>query len=301
MDNIDYYKILEIEKTASDNDIKKAYKKLALKWHPDKNSAPNAAEKFRQISEAYSILSDSDKKKQYDQFGNLSNNNESFNFNNMNKNHHFSFNENNDADFIFKNFFGTSNINEINNDNNDNDNIQLLFKQFHQKRQVKNNPQIYDLQCSLEELYNGTIKKIKITRKIKLNNKLIDSNKELEMKIHPGFKNGVKFTHSNLGNETLNNTNLPGDIIFVISELKHSLFTRDDNNLKLTLTISLHEAQNGFEKNIFFLNNQELLLIFPKIKQSNYIHIVTNKGMPIRKNGQFIGYGDLIINFIILF
>lgn len=66
----DYYKILEVERNASADDIKKAYRKLAMKYHPDKN--PNNAEaekKFKEISEAYEVLSDSEKKQRYDQFG----------------------------------------------------------------------------------------------------------------------------------------------------------------------------------------------------------------------------------------
>lgn len=70
----DYYKILGVEKKASLDDIKKAYKKLALKWHPDKNIASEeqkkeAEKKFKEISEAYSVLSDPDKRKKYDMGG----------------------------------------------------------------------------------------------------------------------------------------------------------------------------------------------------------------------------------------
>ncbi len=67
----DYYKVLGVSKNASENDIKKAYKKLAIKYHPDKNqnNKEDAEEKFKKISEAYSVLSDKNKKQQYDQFG----------------------------------------------------------------------------------------------------------------------------------------------------------------------------------------------------------------------------------------
>ncbi|KAJ8910475.1 hypothetical protein NQ315_002728 [Exocentrus adspersus] len=68
---VDYYKVLRIPKSATKEDIRKAYRKLALKWHPDKN--PNNTEesnrKFREISEAYEVLSDNKKKKMYDQYG----------------------------------------------------------------------------------------------------------------------------------------------------------------------------------------------------------------------------------------
>ena len=65
----DYYKILNINNNASEKDIKKAYRKLAVKWHPDKNNSPEAECKFKEINEAYAVLSDSDKKNTYDKFG----------------------------------------------------------------------------------------------------------------------------------------------------------------------------------------------------------------------------------------
>lgn len=65
----DYYKILGIAKGAGDEDIKKAYRKQALKWHPDKNKAANAEEKFKEIAEAYEVISDPKKREVYDQYG----------------------------------------------------------------------------------------------------------------------------------------------------------------------------------------------------------------------------------------
>ncbi len=65
----DYYEILGVDKGASRQDIKKSYRKLALKYHPDRNKAPDAEEKFKEISEAYGVLSDDEKKQQYDTFG----------------------------------------------------------------------------------------------------------------------------------------------------------------------------------------------------------------------------------------
>ncbi len=65
----DYYEVLGISKNATEKEIKSAYRKLALKWHPDKNKAPEAAAKFKQINEAYEVLSDSKKRQIYDQVG----------------------------------------------------------------------------------------------------------------------------------------------------------------------------------------------------------------------------------------
>ena len=65
----DYYQILGVSKNASPADLKKAYRKLALEWHPDRNKDPKAAEKFKEITRAYEVLSDSKKKEVYDQYG----------------------------------------------------------------------------------------------------------------------------------------------------------------------------------------------------------------------------------------
>src|SRR5256885_17082041 len=69
MEKPDYYDVLGVPRNASKDDIKSSYRKLALQYHPDRNKAPEATEKFKEISEAYAILSDEEKRKQYDQFG----------------------------------------------------------------------------------------------------------------------------------------------------------------------------------------------------------------------------------------
>merc|ERR1712110_536883 len=65
----DYYTVLGVSRGASDDEIKKAYRKLALKYHPDKNQSPGAEERFKEIGEAYDVLSDTRKKQIYDQYG----------------------------------------------------------------------------------------------------------------------------------------------------------------------------------------------------------------------------------------
>lgn len=71
MSEINYYEVLQVPKNSSDVDIKKAYRKLAMKWHPDKNpdNKEEAARKFQEIGEAYDVLSDLEKRAIYDQFG----------------------------------------------------------------------------------------------------------------------------------------------------------------------------------------------------------------------------------------
>src|ERR671932_247361 len=65
----DYYEVLSVSRTASDDDIKKAYRRLALQYHPDRNSAPEATERFKEATEAYQVLSDAEKRGLYDRYG----------------------------------------------------------------------------------------------------------------------------------------------------------------------------------------------------------------------------------------
>jgi len=97
IDNDDYYKVLGVSKNANGNEIKKAYRKLAIKYHPDKNrdNKEKAAEKFKKVSEAYDILSDKEKRQKYDQFGKAGINNHG----NMSNEH---------AQQMFSAFFGGS-------------------------------------------------------------------------------------------------------------------------------------------------------------------------------------------------
>lgn len=90
----DYYSILGVDRNANQDDIKKSYRKLALKWHPDKNKDPEAVDMFKKIGEAYDTLSDPEKRKVYDQFGKDGLNNHGMNF------------DPNDIFNIFKNAFG---------------------------------------------------------------------------------------------------------------------------------------------------------------------------------------------------
>lgn len=117
MTNDDYYKILGVEKNASENDIKKAYRKLAVKYHPDKNpDNKEAEEKFKVISDAYSVLSDKEKRQKYDQFGKEGIN---INTNNMGGNPHDVFNTFFGGQDPFRNFpqegFSFGNMNGVPN------------------------------------------------------------------------------------------------------------------------------------------------------------------------------------------
>ena len=91
-----YYKVLDLERTATNDEVKKSFRKLAVKWHPDKNpdNKEESTEKFKELSEAYECLGDEAKRKEYDMYGHSGPKKQNYNFNA------------NRADDIFKTFFG---------------------------------------------------------------------------------------------------------------------------------------------------------------------------------------------------
>lgn len=101
MDKKDYYEVLGVSKTASDEEIKRAFRKLAKQYHPDVNKEPGAEEKFKEIGEAYSVLSDPEKRRQYDQFGHAAFQNRGAGFSGFNA-------EDFDFGSIFDDLFGGS-------------------------------------------------------------------------------------------------------------------------------------------------------------------------------------------------
>jgi DnaJ family protein B protein 4 len=292
---MDYYKILGVEKNASDEELKKAYRKLAIKWHPDKNPNNNneAEKRFKEISEAYEVLKDKEKRKMYDRFGKDGLNGNNSGFRGFSRGRM-------SPDDIFRNFFGTDNVFNVHENGHQtfstfNFGGQKMAQRRQQRRKTKGAIVNHKLLCTLEELYHGITKRIKIERSINNQKK----SEILEINIQPGWKEGTKITYPNMGNSTLYNS--PGDIIFIITQEDHDIFTREDSNLIMTCNISLDMALKGFTKSIRVMNGKMHTIKIMKLPNSDYKHTVINGGMPIRKNKKNVGYGKLIIRFNIEF
>ena len=194
----DYYKILGITKTSSDDDIKKAYRKLALKYHPDKNKEPGAEEKFKEVAEAYEILSDPKKKEIYDKYGE-----EGLKMGGgaggggptgtAGSPGGFTYTWSGDPNETFRMFFGNSNPFSGLFGDEDEDGMGGLgggfggfpgmfrftssnfgggpggpssSQQTVSKKKSQDPPIFHDLLVSLEDIANGTTKKMKISRKV---------------------------------------------------------------------------------------------------------------------------------------
>lgn len=319
---MDYYKILQVEKNAKDEDLKKAYRKLAMKWHPDKNpnNKKDAEAKFKQISEAYEVLSDPQKRAIYDQYGEEGLKGQvpppgaggpggaTF-FQTGDGPNVFRFNPRN-ANDIFAEFFGGSSPFGGTGGGGSRFGMfgggdDMMFSSFGDGRPMSTGPRKSPpieqaLPCSLEDLYKGATKKMKISREIAdASGKTIPVQEILTIDIKPGWKKGTKITFPEKGNEQPNI--IPSDLIFIIDEKPHSVFTRDGNDLVTTKKISLAEALTGYTANITTLDGRSLSIPVNgnNVINPNYEEVVQKEGMPIPKDPS--KRGNLRIKFNIKF
>nr|XP_029534165.1 dnaJ homolog subfamily B member 5-like isoform X2 [Oncorhynchus nerka] len=288
----DYYKMLGIPKGSNEEEIKKAYRRMALKFHPDKNTDANAEDKFKEIAEAYEVLSDPKKRVIYDQLGEegLKAGGSSGQSGVPGGSYHYTFHG--DPHATFASFFGGSNPfdmffgphrnhhnrsngfhSKAHNHHNDHDMETDLDEDdpfasfthfgfpggvngFHgggRRRGVKSErlagsrrqqdpPVIHELKVSLEEIFHGCTKRMKITRR-RLNPDGRSSRTEdkiLNIVIKRGWKEGTKITFPKEGDETPEN--IPADIAFVLKDKGHAHFRRDSSNIIYTCNISLKEV-----------------------------------------------------------
>ncbi len=230
----DYYKILGIEKNADQEEIKKAYRKLALKYHPDRN--PNnreAEEKFKKISEAYAVLSDGEKRKQYDTFGS-----DQFSqrysqediFRNVDLNEIL-------RGFGFGSFRGGSRRGGF-TFSTGSDPFADLFRggQTYYNVPEKGEDLVYNLSITLEEAVSGAEKKISLRSGRDIN--------EITVKIPKGINTGKKLRVAGKGYPGRNN-GPSGDLYLNITVLPHPIFARDGNDIYIEKAISFSQAVLG--------------------------------------------------------
>nr|XP_010904900.2 dnaJ homolog subfamily B member 13 [Elaeis guineensis] len=318
---VDYYKILQVDRNAKDDDLKKAYRKLAMKWHPDKNpnNKKEAEAKFKQISEAYEVLSDPQKRAIYDQYGEEGLKGQvpppgagGTSFSGGDGPNVFRFNPRS-ADDIFSEFFGFSSpfggpFGGMGGGGGMRGGSRFGGGMFgddffgspamHSQRPLKAAPIENRLPCSLEDLYKGTTKKMKISREIAdASGKMMPVEEILTIDVKRGWKKGTKITFPEKGNEAPNI--IPADIVFVIDEKPHDVFTREGNDLVMTQKISLVEALTGYTVHLTTLDGRSLTIPINSIIHPGYEEVVPREGMPIPKDPS--KRGNLRIKFNIKF
>ncbi|KAJ6351656.1 hypothetical protein OIU78_007539 [Salix suchowensis] len=292
----DYYKVLKLNRNATEEDMKRAYKRLAMKWHPDKNPVDKkeAEAKFKLISEAYDVLSDPIKRQIYDLYGEEGL--KSFDQApppNTNAGAPFKFNPR-DADDIFSEFFGSGGSAAVGKGHFRNNNHNIYGAEVNRKAA----PVESKLLCTLEELYKGTRRKMRISRSVPDDFGEPKTVEEiLKIDIKPGWKKGTKITFPEKGNQEPGT--IPADLIFVVDEKPHPVFKRDGNDLVINQKMSLLEALTGKTIELTALDGRYLTLPVTDIIKPGHEVLIPDEGMPVSKEPN--KRGNLIIKFDITF
>ncbi|KAL6069077.1 DnaJsubfamily B member 4-like [Balamuthia mandrillaris] len=271
----DYYKILGVARSATEEELKKAYRKQALKWHPDRNqdNKAKAEEMFKEVSEAYEVLSDPKKKEIYDRYGEegLKGGMGGPDGGGFGGGTSFHFTPGR-AEDIFAQFFGSMGGGGMGGFSmfGDFDDLGGLGggmggmggmggRRRGAGRPKKERAIEKDFNCSLEELLTGCTKRMKITKSIQSDSGQVrQEEKILEIQVKPGWKAGTKITFPEEGDQRPGV--VPADIIFRLQEKPHPVFRRDGMNLIYTADISLKEALTGCELVIPSLDGRQLRL-----------------------------------------
>ena len=298
----DYYKILELNKYATQEDIKKSYKKLALKYHPDKNqNDEKSKKKFQEITEAYSILSDEEKKKKYDMFG-IEDNDFNFNddpfkmFNQIFKEHlnqfqNMHYESNIDLNNVinelsglnFGNLFDIPKVHVELHSLNKNPNILNNFKnEIHQNlvEEIVDDIVIH-LDVTLNEIYEKKKKEIKYSKNKFKKGKIVKKKINLEIDLFD-----KEITLIGNGNET---ENKKGNVVIYIHNNDKDFIRINEYDVLFQYNIDFKDYYKNNNINIKLPNNEDIYL---KNVEGNKLLKINNKGIPYKKDNKNL-YGDL--------
>jgi len=292
----DYYAALELTGSATDAEIKKHYRKFALKYHPEKNQDVGADVRFKQVAEAYDVLSHKDRRSCYDKFGeeSLKAGVETTEEGVRAKPYVF----HGDPLRVFKEFFGGDNpfdtIYEVSPHE-----IDTGFGGIKGRGRKKQDPAIErDLFLTLEEVFKGCIKKMKISRRVMNEDGHTSSirDKILTINVCRGWRSGTRITFQKEGDQGPNN--IPADIVFVVKDKPHKSFKREGDDIIYTADIPLQKALTGDLIDVPTLDNRLISIPVNDIVCPGYTKRVPGEGMPLSNSNQ---RGDLILAFNIEF
>lgn len=280
MEYKDYYNILGVGKNATQDDIKKAYRKLAIKYHPDKNPDNKTSEdKFKDIGEAYEVLKYPEKRKQYDRLGanwkqyqnaGFNSSGNDFSGRGPDNNYHFEF-QGDPSDIFgssgfsdfFESFFGRSARNSGGFGGNNGD--------------IPGSDLAGNVSISLQEAYFGT-------------ERIIDlGNEKIRVKIKPGAYDGLKLRIKGKGQKGMTGTS--GNLFLSINVQQHPVYKRKGDHIYMEIPVDLFTALLGGKQKITALSG-DLNIAIPEGTQNGKQLRIKGKGMPFYGK---TGYGDLIV------
>jgi curved DNA-binding protein len=279
----DYYTTLGVGKNASDEEIKRAYRKLAMKYHPDRNpNKKEAEERFKEINEAYAVLSDKEKRKQYDTFGA-----EGF---------HQRFTQEDifrgfDFDEILSSLFGGRGRWEFRSGGRSGFDFGDFYGRQGGQENMGRMPQrgediVYEMAISLEEAASGGEKRISFQKNGKI--------EEISVKIPKGILSGKKLRLSKKGMEGRNG-GPPGDLYLQVSIRDHPIFSREGDDLIVEKEINFSEAVLGTTIEVPTLEGMKKVKIPPGTQNHTKMRL-KGLGMP---HFQREGKGDEYVKVIV--
>lgn len=297
----EYYKILGLTQQQARNHpsaIKKAYRKRCVQTHPDKTGGDRRA--FDKVAEAYEVLSDDSKRQIYDRFGKRGLQQQD----GAAGGHHFSGFAH--AEDLFRSFFGHRGANSNNNP---------FYQAFRRNRTVR-----YQLEVTLEDLYQGMKRTVLVAPPdgSHATTTTTTSNKRVQVDIPRGALHGQSIVLP--GEMDFDESDTPGDLIFLLKQRPHTVFTRKGHDLAMTVRISLQEAICGVTRTIQHLNGRPIVIGSarqrqrqhynknngtdndddddvddPVLIQTGDVHVLKGQGMP--KDAQGMSYGDLYVQY----
>lgn len=270
---IDYYKILGVAKNASEKDIKKAYRKLARKYHPDLNPNDKVAEKkFKEINEANEVLSNPENRKKYDEYGKdwehadafkKAKQQQQYRGSSQRQQYSGGFNENDFSDF-FESMFGGRTSRERSS------NVKFRGQDFNA-----------EVQLSLKDVYTTHKRTLTV------------NNKNIRITIPAGIENGQVIKISGHGGKGING-GPNGDLYITFTIVNNTNFKRDKNNLYTTVFLDLYKAILGGEVTINTFDGKVKLKVKPETQNGTQIKL-KGKGFPVYKKENV--FGDLYITY----
>lgn len=291
MDFIDYYKVLELDKTASQADIKRAYRKLARKYHPDLNPNDKQAQaRFQQINEAHEVLNDPEKRKKYDQYGKDWQHAEQFEQAKQQQQNQRRYSGGFDSDFGggFGGGFGSgANYSGNFDDDTFSDFFEQMFGGGARTRGTGRSPHFKgqdfnaELQLNLSDVYKS--KKHTLTV----------NGKNIRITIPAGVENGQTIKIKGHGGPGIQG-GPNGDLFITFKILNNTSFKREKENLYTTVDLDLYTALLGGEITVDTFNGKVKLTVKPETQSGTQVKL-KGKGFPkYKKEDQF---GDLYITY----